>query len=199
MIDYDWKAIQSFYDANGSYRSLFKEFGVSHKLISKAGKAGLFKSRSLSAAVKISQAINPRVVKDETRSKMSEHAKRRGLGGVRNSKKFSYVQRDGTTVVLDSSYEVRVAESLDANKVRWIRPGKFKWIDDNGGSHTYTPDFYLPTYDVYLDPKHKGIIPLHARKIQLVQEQNPIRVLVLEEKELTFEAIINKVSNKGCW
>ncbi len=125
---------------------------------------------------------------DEFCQAQSRRAKERGLGGQRNSHKIEY-----KGVVLDSSYELEMAQNLDAAGVKWSRPGRFKWIDDSGVDHHYTPDFYLPHYNVYLDPKHKGLIPLHARKIELVQEQNDIRVLVLTKEQLTWAAVLSYV------
>lgn len=61
-------------------------------------------------------------------------------------------------VSLESSFEILVAKSLDENNIRWSRPKRFQYVDLNDKKHTYTPDFYLPDYDVYLDPKNDYLI-----------------------------------------
>jgi hypothetical protein len=62
-------------------------------------------------------------------------------------------------VLLDSSWEVEIAQFLVDNNVKWIRPKFVKWVDAEGKTRRYFPDFYLVDYCVYLDPKNPyGII-----------------------------------------
>lgn len=65
-----------------------------------------------------------------------------------------YTKKDGTVILLDSSWEEALARRLDELNINWVRPGPIKWIDDTGTSHNYFPDFYLTDYDLYLDPKN---------------------------------------------
>lgn len=91
---------------------------------------------------------------DITKAKLSSIAKARKLGGFNmRNKGFIY-----NGVKLDSSYEVTVAKSLDFNSVKWQRCTRFSYITPNGEQHYYTPDFYLPEYDIYLDPKNNFLI-----------------------------------------
>lgn len=60
----------------------------------------------------------------------------------------------GKDVLLESSWEVKVATLLIELGVKWIRPPFIKWIDSKGIQRRYFPDFYLVDYDVYLDPKN---------------------------------------------
>lgn len=86
-------------------------------------------------------------------------------------------------VWLESSWELALAVRLDKLKVKWLRPDPIKWIDYDGFYHNYFPDFYLPDYDIYLDPKNP-----HARKVQkkklkqlLTQYDNIVIIDTLEE------------------
>ena len=93
-------------------------------------------------------------------------------------------------VTLDSSYEVAVAKSLDENNVVWERPSHgLKWFDGEQNRH-YLPDFYLPEYDVYLDPKNDFLIGRDEMKIRLASEQNDVRVIVLDKHHLTWDKIL---------
>ena len=100
----------------------------------------------------------------------------------------------------DSTYEVIVAKSLDSNGVCWEKPKSFKYIF-NSVEHTYTPDFYLPDYDLYLDPKNDFLIENinpgtgynDVDKIRAVEKQNNIRVLILNKNQLTWEEIKNLI------
>lgn len=56
-------------------------------------------------------------------------------------------------IKLDSSWEYIVAETLDYNSIKWVRPTvgfEYNW---NNSTHLYFPDFYLPEYDLYIEVK----------------------------------------------
>lgn len=57
-------------------------------------------------------------------------------------------------VLLESSWEVEVANLLIKKNIEWIRPKFIKWVDNKGTTRRYFPDFYLPKFNVYLDPKN---------------------------------------------
>lgn len=96
----------------------------------------------------------------------------------------------------DSSWEIKVAKSLDENNIEWKRGGMtLPWIDDIGKDHNYYPDFYLPKYDVYLDPKNDYLAGLDKRKIELVEEQNKVKVLILNKRNLTWNNIKQLIEN----
>lgn len=109
----------------------------------------------------------------------------RGFGGY-NSKKTEY-----QGVMFDSTWEVRIAKDLDANHVAWKRPEKMKL---SSGQH-YTPDFYLPSYDVYLDPKayvHPHRVEDTSNRIALFEQDYKTKVIVItEEKNLSWSFIQN--------
>tara|TARA_Y100000034_G_scaffold58328_2_gene71118 strand:+ start:4520 stop:5155 length:636 start_codon:yes stop_codon:yes gene_type:complete len=95
-------------------------------------------------------------------------------------------------VVLDSSYELIVAKSLDENGIKWIRPKPIKWNDD-GQIRRYIPDFYLPKYNIYLDPKNDFLIKKDRRKISLAEKYNKVRILILSKDQLDWSIIKNLV------
>lgn len=101
---------------------------------------------------------------------------------------------------MDSSYEVIVAQDLDAHNIIWEKPKTFKYTYD-GIEHRYTADFYLPDYDVYLDPKNDFLINninpatgyCDIDKINAVEDQNNISVIVLDKTMLNWESIQEKI------
>ncbi len=96
-------------------------------------------------------------------------------------------------ITLDSSYELAVAKSLDENGIEWMRPSSaLRYFDGKQYRH-YLPDFYLPKYDVYLDPKNDFLIEKHKIKIMLAEEQNNTKVVVLSKHELDWNTIQNKL------
>jgi hypothetical protein len=94
-----------------------------------------------------------------------------------------YTKKDGTIVNLDSSWEEALAIRLDNTNIDWIRPDPIKWIDNDGITHNYFPDFYLIDYDIYLDPKNPYAIKAQEDKIACLTKQikNLIIIKGLEE------------------
>jgi hypothetical protein len=134
--------------------------------------------------------------KKETKDKISAYASKVNLGG-HTSKQAIYYKG----VYLHSSYEVRTAKDLDKNNIKWTRPEPVYWFDEDNKRHRYYADFYLPDYDVYLDPKADYIIEninprfgiTDKEKIDIVMKQNNIRVFILREHELTWDKIKQKI------
>ena len=128
----------------------------------------------------------------KTKQRLREVAIERGLGGYTYNKSYEY-----NGFYFDSTWEVIVAKSLDENNIRWIRPKRLFYKDDENKTRYYYPDFYLVDYDIYLDPKneyllnnpHSGHRYNDRQKIEWVQEQNNIRIIILNEDTLLWENI----------
>ena len=134
----------------------------------------------------------------ESRKKMSEAAKAddRYLRFKGSRKSFEY---NGFKFM--STYEVTVAKILDENHISWIQPKKLAYIKKKKKKHNYIPDFYLPDYNVYLDPKNDYLIQnvnpvLGYRdidKISWVMQQNNVHIIILSKTELTWDIILDKI------
>jgi len=111
--------------------------------------------------------------KQVLREKALASPHRRLLRSIRD-----YIKKDGTIVKLDSSWEEALAIRLDATDVAWDRPSPIKWIDERGASHNYFPDFYLPEYDVYLDPKNPYAIKSQLGKLSCLKDQLPNLIIL---------------------
>ena len=92
-------------------------------------------------------------------------------------------------VILESSYEVRFAEILDELGILWekVRRG-YVW-NDNGKQRRYVPDFYLPDYDLFVDPKNDYLIKKDKNKIDSAVELNSINVIVLANDQINKEYV----------
>lgn len=129
----------------------------------------------------------------KTKDKLSKIAKINELGGHTSKKQIFYKTIEGNVVYLQSSYEIKVANELDNNGIKWTRPKFIEWIDDNKLSHRYYPDFYLCDFDIYLDPKNYFLQKKDRLKIELVQKQNNVKIIILSENELSWDKIKNKM------
>lgn len=122
---------------------------------------------------------------DETKQKLSVIACNRLEKHSKYSKNVEYCPG----VILESSYEVLVAQILDDLGIRWekVRKG-FIW-DDNGKTRRYVPDFYLPDSDIYLDPKNNFLVRKDTKKIDSAIQLNGIIVYVLTKDQIQKEYI----------
>ena len=76
--------------------------------------------------------------------------------------------------MLESSWEVRVAEKLDELNIKWTRPKPISWIDSLGKTRLYYPDFYLSDRNIYLDPKNPYCMEQDKEKMRVVSSQIPL-------------------------
>jgi hypothetical protein len=107
------------------------------------------------------------------------------MGGNKNTRAYGwYSSKYAGNVWLESSWEYKVAKSLDDNDIPWVRPKYFLY-----GQKKYFPDFYLTKYDVYLDPKNSYLQKIDSEKIRMVQEENKIKILILNRNQLTWDEI----------
>lgn len=185
---YDYVEIQKLIDEGNSYNSLRKLKGISSRALSNAQKKGWIKfpennrKRLLELGV-----IKGRPCSTETKEKLSKIMSERIARNIRYSNMEKY-----NGVWLDSSYESTLARELDANGIIWIRPKSLLW-DDNGQIRRYIPDFYLPDFDVYLDPKNDFLIKKDNRKITQASIYNNVKIIVLTKDELTWSAVLSKI------
>jgi hypothetical protein len=76
----------------------------------------------------------------------------------------------GEDVLLDSSWEVKIAKQLDSYNIRWTRPAPIRWTDINNKKHLYYPDFFLTDYNFYLDPKNPYCMVQDKEKMYIVSK-----------------------------
>lgn len=131
-----------------------------------------------------------------TKARLSVAAKRNNLGGQFCGKKFTYVHPSGKEIWLHSRYEETVAKSLDQHGILWERPGAL-WYTNASGKHRYYPDFYLPTFDVYLDPKNDYLIRTQSEKVHLAAQQNNKTILILSSNRLEWSLFKDLVVGAG--
>lgn len=72
----------------------------------------------------------------------------------------------------DSNWEIIIAQFLDNNNITWNKPMTgITWTDKTNKQHKYFPDFYLPDYDIYLDPKNLIVQKQQQEKLDIVSKQ----------------------------
>lgn len=102
---------------------------------------------------------------EKTKQKIKEKA----LASKHRRLKKGVVEYNG--IILDSSWELELAKRLDVLEIEWVRPEPIPWVDEEGVTHNYFPDFYLPEHNKYLDPKNPYAVKVQDKKLKLLLAQ----------------------------
>ena len=97
------------------------------------------------------------------------------------SKQSEYTRKDGSVVLMDSTWEVMMATRLDELEIIWERDPnmKLEYRTRGGRKRNYIPDFYLPELDLYIEVK--GYWTDAARhKMKDIIKRNPGKICILE-------------------
>lgn len=82
-----------------------------------------------------------------------------------------YNKWTNNVVLLESSWEKNLAEWLDYKMIEWTRPSPIKWKDSKTSkTRLYYPDFFLPKFNLYLDPKNPTAMKNDEHKMSIVSE-----------------------------
>ena len=144
--------------------------------ISKAHKEGKY------SHINRAKWLTERTHTNESKALMSQKAlasKHRRL--VRSIRE--YVKKDGSIVMLDSSWEEALARRLDDLEIDWIRPNDpIEYETKDGKVHNYFPDFFLPDHNLYLDPKNPAAVIAQKEKVEVLLRTMP-NLLILKTLE----------------
>jgi hypothetical protein len=119
----------------------------------------------------------------EHRKKLSSSLKGK-TGGYRvksgTGKKYGGYYRE---IWLDSSWEIKFAQNLDAKNIKWERPtvGIF-YTDIYGNRKKYYPDFFIPEKNQFVEIKGYNS-PQSKFKLESVIKEHKINLIVLDNLE----------------
>lgn len=184
---YNWIAVQNYYDAGHTTREVCKKFGMSGQAIVKAKLRGDFTPRSLADSIKLSYKRTTRkqsIMSDKARKNLSIRQSINNSGG-----KSKWYMVAGQSV--QGTWERNLALKFEEFKIIWkkLSTGKDVWpYVIEGKLKNYTPDFYLPKYNLYLDPKGYWW-GNDKNKIELVRLQHTDKKLCIIEKKLYQQLI----------
>lgn len=101
---------------------------------------------------------------------------------------------NGNRIYTESSWEVKLCRLLDDAGIPFIRPKPFDYID-SGKNKKYYPDFYVPKYDIYLEPKNPYLLSQQMHKLSAVAETYKINLLVIDDKDKINEKLLDYIKN----
>jgi hypothetical protein len=160
---YDWSRIQELYDQGNSYNDLVKLLGLgSMTPLMRGAKQGLLKPRSHSDATKNhADKHGTKPLSIEHKALISNSVRNRVKQGnwhfsFSKTRTHAYTSKFAGDVRLYGMWELKFAQYLDANNIRWRRPHESFYYEYAGlkkGFGHYTPDFYLIDDDLWIEIK----------------------------------------------
>jgi hypothetical protein len=124
-----------------------------------------------------------------SRSKIIEEL---GNGGFKNIKWYKIYNIEKEEFIVRGTWELKIANLLNDNNIKWIRKIYLKY-NDNEIIRTYTPDFYLPGFNKYIEVKGY-FSEKDKRKIKLVLEKNKIDLLIIDKNLIKDLNLIDKIT-----
>jgi hypothetical protein len=121
---------------------------------------------------------------EKAKSNLSLAASKRLKKNSKYSKNFLY-----NDCILESTYELRLAKILDFLNINWIKVRTGYIWNDSDKIRRYVPDFYIPSKDLFLDPKNDFLIQKDNLKIKSAMELNNINVIVLSNDQINKDYI----------
>ncbi|RYD78317.1 MAG: hypothetical protein EOP84_14440, partial [Verrucomicrobiaceae bacterium] len=177
---YDWSLIQAEYDRGQTFRDLRNTFGVQMEALNKARKRGDFITRGPAAA---SQNQITRYGKRKSGgnhcplylNKLSIEQSSANRGG-----RCSWFEVSGQRV--QGTWERDLALKMESLQIVWVKVRKSIRYFLDGKLRRYTPDFYLPEFNLYIELKGFWWGD-DRRKMDAVIGQHPSLRLIVVEKE----------------
>lgn len=114
--------------------------------------------------------------------KLDRSGKNSVLFGKISHGKGSYYK----SIWMRSSYEVAYAKWLDRQGIKWLYEPKTFDL----GNTTYTPDFYLPEFDLYIEIKGWWRDDAKKKFEEFKKRYNEIKIKILEKRELKIEGVL---------
>lgn len=91
---------------------------------------------------------------NEYRKAASERTVFNNFWKYRSKNPIIYESPIAGKIKLDSKWELLVAKRLDFLNVEWYRPKiRLPYFDSNGAEHGYFPDFYIKSYNCFIEVK----------------------------------------------
>jgi hypothetical protein len=111
---------------------------------------------------------------------------------------FTHIKYYETCNVLNEIYKVRglwelnTAMWLTQQSILWKRKIYISYIDEQGVTRTYTPDFYLPKYNVYIEVKGY-FSEKDKNKLEKVVSQNKIDLYMFRKPQIDLLSTTNNI------
>ena len=123
----------------------------------------------------------------ETRAKISkarsEFLSTRGNGGFKDVRWYRRKDSYGNECSLRGTWEVKVADWLDAHHINWTRQFSLPY-DDGEIVRTYSPDFFLKDLNIIIEVKGFFSKKDQQKMLHVKEQNSQYRYLMLMKKEI---------------
>lgn len=127
--------------------------------------------------------IKPHAHSEATKERLSqiqsERIKKMGSGGFKNIKWYYVKNHEDDSIVVRGKWELFVSELLNKHGIKWFRGNALKYKDQNNATHRYSPDFYLPDMDAYIEVKGY-FSEKDKNKMNLTLQQNKVSIVLID-------------------
>ncbi|MCK4815032.1 hypothetical protein KA005_04620 [bacterium] len=180
---YDWNQVQKDYDSGLSYRDIAKKYGMSQQSIANAKKRGDMKTRTRSEGGLLRFKNHPpHKMGAAARERQSKLMSENNPGG--RSKWFEVAGKK-----VQGTWERDLALYFEAHNIIWERCKPMPYVIDDIKKN-YTPDFYLPEQNLYVEVKGYWW-GNDKKKMQAVIEQHQDTTFRIVEGEM-FKQLIKE-------
>lgn len=99
---------------------------------------------------------------------------------------FTHTKPDGSVIKLQGTWELVFAKWMDENMIQYsTHKGRIPYLDKNGDKRSYYPDFFVDTWQSWVDVKNDYHFSLQEEKFQQIRKSNPnIQLLILRKVDL---------------
>lgn len=135
----------------------------------------------------------------ELRKAQSEKAVFNNFWKYRTKNPIIYESKIAGKMKLDSKWELEVAKRLDELNVEWYRPRvRLPYLDSNGIEHGYFPNFYVKTFNCFIEVKSEFIaswqnsnnkcsyIKEHYKFVKWFETEEQCKTFVLQDLGCSF-------------
>ena len=135
----------------------------------------------------------------ELRKKASERSVFNNFWEYRTKNPIIYESPIAGKIKLDSKWEELVAKRLDELQVEWYRPRcRLPYFDLDGVEHSYLPDFYIKTYNCFIEVKSPFIakwqnsqnkvnyVKEHYKFVKWIETEDECSAFELKDLECNF-------------
>lgn len=142
---------------------------------------------------------NKKAVTKELREEASKRTVFNNFWKYRAKNPIIYESPIAGKIKLDSKWEELVAKRLDELQVEWYRPKcRLPYYDLDGIEHSYLPDFYVKTYNCFIEVKSPFIskwqnsqnkvsyVKEHYKFVKWLESEDACRLFELQDLKCSF-------------
>jgi hypothetical protein len=170
----DWTLIQAAIDSGMSYREVDKKYSVTQRSIANAKKRGIINTRNRSEATKLAfKKFGPKKLSPEARENLSKRMSENNPGG-----RSKWYEVEGIKV--QGKWEKAFIEFCIQKNIKCNRGKRIAYLME-GKVRSYTPDFYLPDLNLYVEIKGRWWGNDRQKMIHVLDQHKEKKFIIIQD------------------